>query len=105
MKYPSISLSRLVPLVLTISISFMFISCSTQIFRVNGGAALKTKDKAQPFFIGGIGQESELDASKICGGANKIAKVETKKSFLNGLLGGFTFGLYTPRQATVYCRP
>jgi hypothetical protein len=34
---------------------------------------------------------------------NGVAKVETQHSFLNQLVGGLTFGLYTPIQITVTC--
>jgi hypothetical protein len=32
-----------------------------------------------------------------------VAKVETQHSFLNSLVGGLTFGLYTPMQIVVTC--
>jgi hypothetical protein len=58
----------------------------------------------QAFFVNGIGQEQEIDAAQICGGADKIAKVQVQQTFLDGLLTGITFGLYTPRDARVFCR-
>ena len=56
-----------------------------------------------PFFVSGIGQEQEIDPVAICGSADKVAKVEVQQSFINGLLGFITYGIYTPRQARVYC--
>ena len=32
-----------------------------------------------------------------------VARVQTERSFLNGLVGGLTFGIYTPMHTTVAC--
>lgn len=78
--------------------------CSTQTFYVNNERGINPDvDKSQAFFIGGIGQQDEIDAAKTCGGADKVAKVETELTFLDGLLRGITFGFYSPRTARVYC--
>ncbi len=78
--------------------------CSTQSFVINDTyEPTSTKETMQPFFVSGLGQTQEVDAADICDGADNVAKVETKMSFLNGVLGTLSSGLYTPRQATVYC--
>ncbi len=61
-------------------------------------------NKSQPFFVSGIGQHKTVDAAKLCGGADKVAKVEVQQTFVNGLLSVVTFGVYTPRQARVFCK-
>lgn len=60
-------------------------------------------DKGQSFFIHGLGQGKTVKAAEVCGGEDKIYKIETKQTFVNGLLGFLTFWIYTPRQARVYC--
>ena len=41
---------------------------------------------------------------KICGGANEnVIKQKPSKTFVNGLLGFITLGIYTPLEARVYC--
>lgn len=77
--------------------------CATQRFEMNPGAGTNRLDDAQTFFISGLGQTQTVDAAKICGGAAKVRSVETETTFLNGLLGSLTFGIYTPRQARVTC--
>ena len=79
--------------------------CATQRFEFVGGNNSTTPDKEvmQPFFIAGLGQTQELNAAEVCGGIDKVAKVEAHTSFLNGLLAGLTWGIYTPLQAKVYC--
>lgn len=55
------------------------------------------------FFVSGIGQKKTLDAAAICGGEDKVDRVEVQQTFVNGLLAVVTFGIYTPREARVYC--
>jgi len=79
--------------------------CATQTYHINGGSATTpTADKMQNFFVSGLGQTKEMDAAKICGGADKIIKVESKHEFVDGVLGVLTWGIYTPRHAKVYCK-
>lgn len=85
-------------------LSLVLTSCATQSYVVNGGGdTVPTQETMQPFFVSGLGQTQEIDAAAICGRADKVARVESHMNFLNGLLGGLTFGIYTPRQAKVYC--
>ncbi len=85
-------------------LSMVVCSCATQTYNLNGGGGTEpTKETMQPFFVSGLGQTQEMDAAAICGGVDKVAKVESHVSFLNGLLGALTWGIYTPRQAKVYC--
>ena len=89
-----------VVLVVTILIS----GCATQTFTLNGGSAVEPDvEKMQAFFIDGLGQQKEINAVAVCGGADKVAKVESKLKFIDGFLGGISFGIYTPRTAKVYC--
>ena len=36
-----------------------------------------------------------VDAAKICGGAENVIKTETQQTFVNGLPGFITLGIYT----------
>ena len=79
--------------------------CATQTYYVNGSAPSEpTEDKMQTFFLSVIGQEQKLNAADICGGADKVAKVQSKLEFVDWFLGALTFGIYTPRHAKVYCK-
>ena len=40
----------------------------------------------------------------ICGGSDKIIKVQTETTFLNGLLAALSYNIYAPRQVRVYCK-
>ena len=62
-----------------------------------------TKTITHHFFVSGIGRRKYIDAAKICGGAENVVKTETQQTFVNGLLGFITLGIYTPLEARVYC--
>ena len=70
----------------------------------NKPAAVAPKETiTHHFFVSGIGQKKTVDAAKICGGAENVVKTETQQTFVNGLLGFITLGIYTPLEARVYC--
>ena len=66
----------------------------------NNGVAPKTILSFLPFLSWA---EKTVDAAKICGGAENVVKQETQQTFVNGLLGFITLGIYTPLEARVYC--
>ena len=45
--------------------------------------------------------EENCRCNKICGGAENVVKTETQQTFVNGLLGFITLGIYTPLGACV----
>ena len=77
--------------------------CAQQTFTVqNKPAAVALKETiTHHFFVSGVGVT--VDAAKICGGAENVVKAETQQTFVNGLLGFITLGIYTPLEARVYC--
>ena len=46
------------------------------------------------FFVSELLKKT-VDAAKICGGAENVVKTETQQTFVNGLLGFITLGIYT----------
>ena len=52
-------------------------------------------------YLFGLVPPNTVDAKAGC--ANGVSKVETKHSFLNGLVGGLTLGTYTPMSIDVTC--
>ena len=71
--------------------------CAQQTFTVqNKPAAVAPKETiTHHFFVSGIGQKKTVDGAKICGGAENVVKTETQQTFVNGLLGFITLGIYT----------
>jgi uncharacterized lipoprotein YmbA len=92
-------------LALSMVIALMLSGCATQTFQINpsSSASTPTKEDRQAFFVSGLGQAQTMNAAEICGGASKIIKVEAEHTFIDGLLGTLSAGIYTPRMARVYC--
>lgn len=86
-------------------IAVLSTGCATQTYLLsNGGQNVPTKETWQHFFVSGIGQTQTVNAAEICGGADKVAKIQTEYSLLNGVAGMVSQGLYTPRQNRVFCK-
>ena len=77
--------------------------CSTDVYCSKQTGSSSTKTITHHFFVSGIRQKKTVDAAKICGGAENVVKTETQQTFVNGLLGFITLGIYTPLEARVYC--
>ena len=71
--------------------------CSQQTFTVqNKTGSSSTKGNHHPSFLRFWNwAEETVDAAKICGGAENVVKTETQQTFVNGLLGFITLGIYT----------
>lgn len=52
-------------------------------------------------WLWGIVPATPIDVTGDCPGG--IATVETKQTFMNGLVGALTLGIFTPRDVTVTC--
>ena len=78
-------------------------SHSRLLFKTKPAAVAPKETITHHFFVSGIGQKKTVDAAKICGGAENVVKTETQQTFVNGLLGFITLGIYTPPEARVYC--
>lgn len=52
-------------------------------------------------FILGLVPAAEIETASQC--PSGVARVETQQSFLNGLVGALTFGIYTPQTVTITC--
>ena len=92
-------------MLLATALALLITGCAQQTFTVqNKPASGSTKGKTitRHLFVSGIGQKA-VDAAKICGGAENVVKTETQQTFVNGLLGFITLGIYTPLEARVYC--
>lgn len=92
--------------ILAVLAATLISACSTQRVYLDKDDRTSSRDsyeKSQPFFIYGLGQTTEFDVDQACG-KRKPSIVETKQTFVDGLLGAVTFGIYTPRTLQVYCK-
>ena len=54
------------------------------------------------FFIGGIFQDSDVNAGSVCQ-SRKVSKVVVEQRWYQALISILTFGIYTPRSTYVWC--
>jgi len=59
-------------------------------------------DQWNHFFIFGLVGETNLDVRQFCSDG-RVAEVQTQETFLNGLVGLLTIGIYAPRTVYVTC--
>ncbi|MGL4826649.1 MAG: Bor family protein [Vibrionaceae bacterium] len=90
--------------VLAATIALMITGCAQQTFTMRSDKVAKpTQEVSHHFFVSGVGQSKIIDAAAVCGGAENVVRVEAQHTIINQLLGWVTFGIYTPRQARVFC--
>ena len=88
-------------MLLATALALLITGCAQQTFTVQNKPAAVAPETTHHFFVSGIGQKKTVDAAKICGGAENVVKTETQQTFVNGLLGFITLGIYTPLEARV----
>lgn len=78
---------------------------TSQTFTLGKESSITSKEITSHFFFSDIdvGLNDPIDAASICHGVENIVRVETQQTWLNALLSGVTYGVYTPRDARVYC--
>ena len=84
-------------MLLATALALLITGCAQQTFTVqNKPAAVAPKETiTHHFFVSVGGRRKTVDAAKICGGAENIVKTETQQTFVNGLLGFITLGIYS----------
>ena len=71
--------------------------CSTDVYCSKQTGSSSTKGTiTHHFFVSGIGQKKTVDAAKFVAAQKNVVKTETQQTFVNGLLGFITLGIYTP---------
>ena len=78
--------------------------CAQQTFTVQNNRSSTSKETITIFSFLNCVVEENCRCSQIpSGGAENVVKTETQQTFVNGLLGFITLGIYTPLEARVYC--
>ena len=91
-------------MLLATALALLITGCTTDVYCSKQTAAVAPKETiTHHFFVSGIGQKKTVDGAKICGGAENVVENRTQQTFVNGLLGFITLGIYTPLEARVYC--
>ncbi len=82
------------------------VGCASQSVYVHGDLTGPPDfEEMQNFWILGIGQESMIDATPICGAKRGgVSHVRVRQTFSNALVTIVTLGIYAPRTVQVYCK-
>ncbi|MCB9297963.1 MAG: Bor family protein [Lewinellaceae bacterium] len=88
-------------LAIAFAVTILFSSCYSYTSVVGKGAqGGQQVTEWNHYLIGGLAPVSVSDSKAMAGGATDYT-VHTRHSFVNGLLAGLTFGIYTPTTTTV----
>lgn len=70
-------------------------------------APVRSQSGWQNFFLWGwVPGEERIDARQECGGAANVDSIQTRRTFLEGLvaaIAGFYINIYSPWDGAVYC--
>lgn len=81
--------------------SMLLTSCHSYTSIVGNGAQGNSQTtKWNHYLIGGLAPVGVSDSKQMAGGAENYT-VQTKRSFVNGLVAAITFGIYSPSTTTV----
>ena len=86
-------------MLLATALALLITGCNRRLLFQNKPAAVAPKETITHHFFVSRWAEETVDAAKICGGAENVVKTETQQTFVNGLLGFITLGIYTPLEA------
>jgi Bor protein len=86
---------------IAISFSLLMSSCFAHKFAIGDGAQTGVQvTEKNNYFLFGLIPGKTSDPQKMAGGANDFEVTEVQ-TFLDGLIGVLTFGIYTPSTTTV----
>ena len=83
-------------MLLATALALYYRMCSTGRLYSKQTGSSSTKGSHHPSFLRFWNWAEAVDAAKICGGAENVVETETQQTFVNGLLGFITLGIYTP---------
>ena len=91
-------------MLLATALALLITGCAQQTFTVqNKPAAVAPKETiTHHFFVSELGRRKLSMQPKFVAHTENVVKTETQQTFVNGLLGFITLGIYTPPEARVH---
>ena len=85
-------------MLLATALALLITGCAHQTFTVQNktGSSSNSKETITPSFFCFCPVEETVDGAKICGCQKMLLKQKPVQTFVNGLLGFITLGIYTP---------
>jgi len=85
--------------------AIFLMACATVTIRPGGGEK-DTRDptysKTETFFFWGLVGENHVNVKAVCGD-KAVKQMQSQNTFVNGLLGAITLGIYAPRSVNIWC--
>ena len=81
-------------------------ACSTVTIKPHGQDKISdepTYQESQAFFLFGIIGEKHINVTEICNEKDPV-QMQSQQTFVDDLLSAFTYGIYTPHTAKVWCK-
>ena len=86
------------------ALALLITGCAQQTFTVQNKPAAVVIRKPSPIISSFLEFRRKLSMQpKFVAAQKMLLKTETQQTFVNGLLGFITLGIYTPLEARVYC--
>ena len=92
-------------MLLATALALLITGCAQQTFTVQNKPATVAPKKPSPIISSflELGRRKLSMQPKFVAATENVVKTETQQTFVNGLLGFITLGIYTPLEARVYC--
>ena len=92
-------------------VAFLFTGCANNMHTVKisntadfaGDYNKRADSEWNHFFLYGLFQNSNTDAASMCPSGKKPSRIVTETRWYQSLIGFVTFGIYVPRQTSVWC--
>ncbi|MEX1670015.1 Bor family protein [Zhongshania guokunii] len=89
----------------TVFLALSLGACSTVTINPSSSAKLSSEPSYQQrknFFFWGLAGEHRVDVTAVCAQQN-VAQMQSQQTFVDGLLGAVTLGIYAPHSVKVWC--
>ncbi|TKB44633.1 Bor family protein [Thalassotalea mangrovi] len=86
-------------------VSIMLTGCSTITIQPEQTAKYSsepTYEESKHFFLWGIVGEHRVNVTEICGN-REVIQMQSQQTFVEGVLGLITLGIYSPHSVKVWC--
>ena len=85
------------------ALALLITGCAQQTFTVQNKPAAVAPKETITHHVSELGRRKLSMQPKFVAAQKMLLKTETQQTFVNGLLGFITLGIYTPLEARVYC--
>jgi len=93
-------------MLVTATLAMSMAGCNTVTIHPEAGPkqiAQPSYEDSKNFFLFGLVGEERVDVAAVCGDGS-VTQMQSQQTFLDGLYGGLTLGIYVPHTVKVGCK-